>query len=87
MVGKGDRDAKVIEAIKQHKAVYLATIGGAGAYLAQKIIGVETIAYQELGAEALLRLEVKDFPGIVAIDINGNNIYERHGGFTNDTTK
>lgn len=81
MVGKGDRDAKVIEAIKQHKAVYLATIGGAGAYLAQKIIGVETIAYQELGAEALLRLEVKDFPGIVAIDINGNNIYERHGGF------
>lgn len=87
MVGKGNRDAKVIEAMKKYKAIYLATIGGAGAFLAKKILAVETIAYEELGAEALLRLEVQDFPCIVAIDSKGNNIYERHGGITNDTTK
>lgn len=76
MIGKGNRDDMVIEAIKKYKAVYLATIGGAGAYLARKITSVETVAYEELGPEALLRLEVKDFPCIVAIDIEGNNIYK-----------
>ena len=76
MVGKGSRDDIVIEAIKEHKAVYLVTIGGAGAYLAQRIVAVQTVAYEELGPEAILRLEVKDFPCIVAIDAAGNNIFK-----------
>lgn len=76
MIGKGNRDATVVEAIKQYKAVYLAAIGGAGAYLAKKITSVETVAYPELGPEALMRMEVKDFPCIVAIDARGNSIYK-----------
>lgn len=75
MIGKGPRDSKVIEAIKEHGAVYLAAVGGAGAYLAKKIISRELIDYPELGPEALLKLEVKDFPCIVAIDAQGNDIY------------
>lgn len=76
MIGKGNRDDMVIEAIKKNKALYLAAIGGAGAYLAKKITAVETVAYEELGPEALLRMEVKDFPCIVAIDVRGNCIYK-----------
>lgn len=76
MIGKGSRSPEVIQAMKEHGAVYLATVGGAGAYLAKRIQSVTTIAYPELGPEALLRLEVKDFPCIVAIDARGNNIYE-----------
>lgn len=75
MIGKGPRDQKVIEAMQEFGAVYLAAVGGAGAYLARCIKEVETIAYPELGPEALLKMEVQDFPCIVAIDINGNNIY------------
>lgn len=75
MIGKGNRDDMVIDAIKKYKAIYLAAVGGAGAYLAQKITAVETVAYEELGPEAILRLEVKDFPCIVAIDVWGNSIY------------
>lgn len=76
MIGKGSRSPEVIEAMKKNGAVYLATVGGAGAYLAKRIKSAATIAYPELGPEALLRLEVKDFPCIVAIDARGNNIYE-----------
>lgn len=75
MIGKGPRDHKVIEAMREFGAVYLAAAGGAGAYLARCIKQVETIAYPELGPEALLKMEVQDFPCIVAIDIKGNNIY------------
>lgn len=77
MIGKGYRSQKVIEAMQKHGAVYLAAVGGAGAYLAKKITAAETIAYPELGPEALLELQVKDFPCIVAIDAYGNNIYDR----------
>jgi fumarate hydratase subunit beta len=76
MIGKGDRSPEVIAAMKKHGAVYLASIGGAGAYLAKRIHKVEIIAYPELGPEALLAMEVHDFPCIVAIDSQGNNIYE-----------
>jgi fumarate hydratase subunit beta len=76
MIGKGMRSPEVIQAMKEHGAVYLATVGGAGAYLAKRIKSVTTVAYPELGPEALLRLEVTDFPAIVAIDARGNNIYE-----------
>lgn len=77
MIGKGNRNQGVIDAMKKFGAVYLAAVGGAGAYLAKKITAVETIAYPELGPEALLKMQVADFPCIVAIDAYGNNIYDR----------
>lgn len=77
MIGKGQRSQAVIESMQKYGAVYLAAVGGAGAYLAQKIIKAETVAYPDLGPEALLRLEVQDFPCIVAIDAQGRNIYTR----------
>ena len=77
MIGKGSRDEAVIEAMQKYGALYLAAVGGAGAYLARKIEAAEIVAYPELGPEAILKLEVKDFPCIVAIDAQGNNIYAR----------
>jgi len=77
MIGKGPRNAAVIAAIKRTGGVYLAAIGGAGAYLAQRIKSAEPIAYPELGPEAIMKLELEDFPCIVAIDAQGNNIYDR----------
>ncbi len=77
MIGKGNRSEPVIEAMQKHGAVYLATVGGAGAYLARRIITSEIVAYPELGPECIMQLEVQDFPCIVAIDAQGNNIYER----------
>ena len=77
MIGKGDRSPEVVGAIKKYRAVYLATIGGAGALLAEAVKKAEVIAYEELGAEAVLRLEVRDFPAVVAIDVNGGNIFEQ----------
>lgn len=77
MIGKGARDQGVIAAMQKFGAVYLATVGGAGAYLAQKIVAAEIIAYPELGPEALYKLEVQGFPCIVAIDARGNDIYTR----------
>jgi len=77
MIGKGPRNAEVVAAIKDTGAIYLAAIGGAGAYLAQRIVSAELVAYPELGPEAIMKLEVKDFPCIVAIDSQGNNIYDR----------
>jgi len=76
MVGKGLRTKDVKDAIKQYKAVYLASVGGAAALIAKRIVKSETIAYEELGPEALLRIEVKDFPAIVINDMYGGDLYE-----------
>lgn len=76
MIGKGIRSSEVIESMKKHGAVYFGAIGGAGAVLAKRILAAEVIAYPELGPEAVRKLEVKDFPVIVIIDKDGNNLYE-----------
>ena len=76
MIGKGLRSPEVIEAMKEHGAVYFGAIGGAGALIAKRIVSAEVIAYPELGPEAVRRLVVKDFPVIVIIDHEGNNLYE-----------
>ena len=76
MIGKGLRSQEVIEAMKEHGAVYFGAIGGAGALIAKRIVSAEVIAYPELGPEAVRRLVVKDFPVIVIIDHEGNNLYE-----------
>jgi len=80
MIGKGNRSPEVIAAMKKYGAVYLAAVGGAGAYLAERIDTVETIAFPELGPEALLKMDVHDFPCIVAIDSRGENIYDLNLG-------
>ena len=76
MIGKGKRTKEVIDAIVRNKAVYFAAVGGAGALLSKCILKSETVCYEDLGAEAVLKLEVKDFPVIVVIDKDGNNLYE-----------
>ena len=75
MIGKGNRSEAVIKAIKKHKAVYFAAIGGAGALISQSIRKSEVIAYDDLGAEAVRRLEVEHFPATVINDINGGDLY------------
>lgn len=77
MVGKGKRSAEVIAAMQKNKAVYFAAAGGAGALLSKCIKKAETIAYADLGTEAIRRLTVEDFPVIVAIDSEGGNLYEK----------
>lgn len=76
MIGKGKRSPEVIAAMKEHGAVYFGAIGGAGALLSRCIKKAEIIAYEDLGAEALRRLEVEDLPAFVIIDSEGNNLYE-----------
>lgn len=76
MVGKGQRNETVIEGMKEYGALYFAAIGGAGALIANSIKSSEIIAYEDLGAEAVRKLEVEDFPMIVVIDSDGNNLYE-----------
>lgn len=76
MIGKGKRGAEVVDAMKQHGAVYFGAIGGCGALLSRCIKSSELVAYEDLGAEAIRRLEVEDFPVIVVIDSEGNNLYE-----------
>jgi fumarate hydratase subunit beta len=76
MVGKGNRSMPVREAMQSHKAIYMGAIGGAGALIAKSIKSAEVIAYEDLGAEALRRLEVEDFPAIVVNDIHGGDAYE-----------
>jgi len=76
MVGKGNRSLPVREAMQEHKAVYFGAIGGAGALIAKSIKKAQVIAYDDLGAEALRRLEVEDFPAIVVNDIYGGDAYE-----------
>jgi fumarate hydratase subunit beta len=75
MIGKGARSAVVKDAIKKYGAVYMGAIGGAGALLSRRIIKSEVIAYEELGPEAVLRIEVKDFPVTVINDIYGGDLY------------
>lgn len=76
MIGKGKRSAEVKEAVIRNKAIYFAAIGGAGALLSKSILKSEIIAFEDLGAEAILKLEVKDFPVIVVMDSFGNDLYE-----------
>jgi fumarate hydratase subunit beta len=76
MIGKGMRSEAVKDAIEKYKAVYFAAIGGAGALISKSIRKSEVIAYEELGAEAVRRLEVKDFPATVINDIYGGDLYE-----------
>jgi len=75
MIGKGVRSPAVKDAIKKYKAVYLAAVGGAGALISKTIIKSEVVAYLDLGPEAILRLEVKDFPATVINDIYGGDLY------------
>ncbi len=75
MIGKGSRNKEVQEAMKKHKAVYFAAIGGAGALMSQSILSAEVIAYPELGPEAVRKLEVKDMPLVVANDVYGGDLY------------
>lgn len=75
MIGKGARSKEVIKAIKKYKAVYFLTYAGCGALLSKYVKSIKPIAYKDLGAEAIYKLEVKDFPLIVGIDSYGNDIY------------
>ena len=77
MIGKGNRSQAVRDAIKEHKAVYFAAIGGAGALISKSIKKAEVIAYEDLGAEAIRRLEVENFPATVINDIYGSDLYEQ----------
>ena len=76
MIGKGNRSMPVREAMQEHKTIYMGAIGGAGALIAKSIKKAEVVAYEDLGAEALRRLEVEDFPAIVVNDIYGGDAYE-----------
>lgn len=76
MIGKGKRTQEVLDAIVRNECVYFAAVGGAGALLSKAITSSEVVAYDDLGAEAIRKLEVKDFPTIVVIDKDGNNLYE-----------
>ena len=77
MIGKGQRSAEVVSAIRRNGAVYLCAVGGAGALAAKCIQACEEIAFPDLGCESIKRMQVRDFPLIVAIDSAGNNLFER----------
>ena len=77
MIGKGERNPDVINAMKEHGCVYFGAIGGAGALISECIKECEVVAYPDLGAEAIRRLKVENFPVFVVIDSLGNNLYER----------
>lgn len=77
MIGKGKRGPDVVEAMKKYGAVYFAAIGGAGALLSSCIKKAEIVCYEDLGAEAVRRLEVEDLPVVCVIDCDGNNLYEQ----------
>lgn len=76
MIGKGARNNDVIEAMKKYGAVYIGAVGGAGALISGCVKKAEVVAYPDLGSEAIHRLEVENFPGIVIIDSEGTNLYE-----------
>ena len=76
MIGKGKRTKEVLDAVVRNDAVYFAAVGGAGALLSKRIISSEIVAYEDLGTEAIRRLQVEDFPVIVVADRAGNNLYE-----------
>lgn len=77
MIGKGARSDEVIKEIKKHKSVYFSAVGGAAALISKSIKSARIITYEDLGAEAIRELYVEDFPAIVAIDSNGQNIYKK----------
>lgn len=74
-IGKGNRSAKVLDACRENGSVYFVTFGGAGAYLAKRILKQECVAFPELGPEAIYRLEVENFPAIVGFDVSGNSLF------------
>lgn len=76
MIGKGKRSQAVIDAVVRNGCVYFAAVGGAGALLSKRILSSEVVAYDDLGTEAIRKLQVTDFPVIVVIDSEGNNLYE-----------
>ena len=76
MIGKGKRSPEVLESIKRHSGVYMAAVGGAGALLSKCIKSAEVVAYEDLGTEAIRKLEVENLPVIVIADAKGNNLYE-----------
>ena len=76
-IGKGERKEEVKELLEKYGAVYLLACGGAGAYLSTFVVEKEILAYQDLGAQALLRLKVKQFPLVVAYDTQGGDIFEQ----------
>ncbi|HEY5563601.1 MAG TPA: Fe-S-containing hydro-lyase [Clostridiaceae bacterium] len=76
MIGKGDRGEEVVKAMKEYKAVYFGAIGGAGALISKSVESSEIIAYEDLDSEAIRKLKVVDFPAIVVIDKDGNNLYK-----------
>ena len=76
MIGKGRRSQAVKDAVVKNGAVYFAAVGGAGALLSRSILAAEVIAYDDLGTEAIRKLEIKDFPAIVVMDSMGNDLYE-----------
>ncbi|MBE6391986.1 MAG: Fe-S-containing hydro-lyase [Lentisphaerae bacterium] len=75
MIGKGDRNAAVKDAMKEYGALYFAATGGAGALIARSIVKADVVAFEDLGPEAIYRIEVKDLPLVVAIDANGESLY------------
>ncbi|MCM1989690.1 Fe-S-containing hydro-lyase [Oceanirhabdus seepicola] len=77
MIGKGLRSKEVIESMVKNKAVYFGAIGGAAALIGKSVVKSEVVCYEDLGAEAVRRIEVKDFPVVVVIDSEGNNLYEQ----------
>ena len=79
MIGKGKRSPEVLDAIIRNGAVYFAAVGGAGALLSRQIKKAEVVAYGDLGTEAIRKLEVEDFPVIVVIDKEGNDLYKNNG--------
>lgn len=76
MIGKGRRSETVREAIRRHQGIYLAAVGGIAAYLSRFVTSSELVAYEDLGPEAIYRLEVQDLPAVVAIDSQGHDLYE-----------
>ena len=77
MIGKGQRSQAVVEAIQRNGAVYLCAIGGAGALAAKSVRSLEVIAFEDLGCESVKRLEIENFPLLVAIDCHGGSLFER----------
>lgn len=77
LIGKGERSIEVAKSMHQHQAIYLVGIGGVGALLAKSILQIELVAYPELGPEAIYKMEVKDMPLYVGLDLSGGDIYQR----------
>lgn len=76
-IGKGPRSIAVSDAIRRHRGLYFVAFGGCGALYASKVLAMETVAFQELGPEALVRLEIADFPVIVGMDSTGKSVFDR----------